>query len=26
MFNASHAALWTACHGVRYHPVPVGRS
>jgi len=22
-FNASPAALWTACHGVRSHPVPV---
>ena len=21
--NASHAALWTACQGVRSHPVPV---
>jgi len=27
--SASHAALWTSCHGVRSHPVPValvGRS
>ena len=23
LFKASHAALWTACHGVRSHPVPV---
>jgi len=21
--NASHAAPWVACHGVRSHPVPV---